>query len=144
MKKYNYKKIAKNVIDLEIKALKKLKNSINDSFNDAVDAIAKCQSKVILCGVGKSGLIAAKISSTLSSVGTPSFSLSANDCSHGDLGSISRKDVLVLISYSGSTEELNKILIREKRINLYNDCLKFLKTRVDLDLALFKDDIWSH
>ena len=110
MKKENYKKIAKNVIDLEIKALKKLKNSINNSFNDAVNAIANCQSKVILCGVGKSGLIAAKISSTLSSVGTPSFSLSANDCSHGDLGSISKKDILILISYSGSTEELKNII----------------------------------
>ena len=55
MKKKDYKKIAKNVIDLEIKALKKLKDSINSSFNDAVDAITKCQSKVILCGVGKSG-----------------------------------------------------------------------------------------
>jgi len=110
MKKKDYKKIAKNVIDLEIKALKKLKNSINNSFNDAVEVIAKCQSKVILCGVGKSGLIAAKISSTLSSVGTPSFSLSANDCSHGDLGSISKKDILILISYSGSTEELKNII----------------------------------
>ena len=110
MKKKDYKKIAKNVIDIEIKALKKLKNSINNSFNDAVEAIAKCQSKVILCGVGKSGLIAAKISATLSSVGTPSFSLSANDCSHGDLGSISKKDILILISYSGSTEELNNII----------------------------------
>ena len=110
MKKRNYKKIAKSVIDLEIKALKKLKNSINNSFNDAVDAISKCQSKVILCGVGKSGLIAAKISATLSSVGTPSFSLSANDCSHGDLGSISKKDILILISYSGSTEELKNII----------------------------------
>ena len=110
MKKKDYKKIAKNVIELEIKALKKLKNSINDSFNDAVDAITKCQSKVILCGVGKSGLIAAKISATLSSVGTPSFSLSANDCSHGDLGSISKKDILILISYSGSTEELKNII----------------------------------
>ncbi len=110
MKKKDYKKIAKNVIDLEIKALKKLKNSINSSFNEAVEAIAKCQSKVILCGVGKSGLIAAKISATLSSVGTPSFSLSANDCSHGDLGSISRKDILILISYSGSTEELKNII----------------------------------
>ena len=110
MKKKNYKKIAKSVIDLEIKALKKLKNSINNSFNDAVDAISKCQSKVILCGVGKSGLIAAKISATLSSVGTPSFSLSANDCSHGDLGSISKKDILILISYSGSTEELKNII----------------------------------
>ena len=93
MKKKDYKKIAKNVIDLEIKGLKKLKNSINNSFNDAVKAIANCQSKVILCGVGKSGLIAAKISATLSSVGTPSFYLSANDCSHGDLGSISKKDI---------------------------------------------------
>ena len=110
MNKKDYKKIAKNVIDLEIKALKKLKNSINSSFNDAVEAITKCQSKVILCGVGKSGLIAAKISATLSSVGTPSFSLSANDCSHGDLGSISKKDILILISYSGSTEELKNII----------------------------------
>ena len=110
MKKKDYKKIAKNVIDLEIKALKKLKSSINNSFNEAVEAIANCQSKVILCGVGKSGLIAAKISATLSSVGTPSFSLSANDCSHGDLGSISKKDVLILISYSGSSEELKNII----------------------------------
>jgi arabinose-5-phosphate isomerase len=110
MKKKDYKKIAKTVIDLEIKALQKLKKSINNSFNLAVEAITNCQSKVILCGVGKSGLIAAKISATLSSVGTPSFSLSANDCSHGDLGSISKKDILILISYSGSTEELKNII----------------------------------
>ena len=110
MKKEDYKKIAKNVINLEINALKKLKNSINNSFNDAVDAIVKCQSKVILCGVGKSGLIASKISSTFSSVGTPSFAVSANDCSHGDLGSISKKDVLILISYSGTSEELKNII----------------------------------
>ena len=110
MKKKDYKKIAKSVIDLEISALKKLKNSISNSFNEAVEAIAKCQSKIILCGVGKSGLIAAKISATLSSVGAPSFSLSASDCSHGDLGSISKKDILILISYSGSTEELKNII----------------------------------
>jgi arabinose-5-phosphate isomerase len=110
MKKKDYRKIGKSVIDLEIKALKKLKNSINYSFNNAVDAIVKCQSKVILCGVGKSGLIAAKISATLSSVGTPSFSLSAGDCSHGDLGSISKKDILILVSYSGSSEELKNII----------------------------------
>ena len=82
MKKNNYKKIAKNVIDLEIKALKKLKKKINNSFNVAVDAIVNCKSKVILCGVGKSGLIASKIAATFSSVGTPSFSVSASDCSH--------------------------------------------------------------
>ena len=101
---------AKNVIDLEIKALQKLKKTINSSFNKAVIEIAKCQSKVILCGVGKSGLIAAKISSTLSSVGTPSFNLSASDSSHGDLGSISKKDILILISYSGKTSELKNII----------------------------------
>ena len=110
MKKIDYKNIAKNVINLEIKALQKLKKSLNQNFNKAVDAIVNCQSKVILCGVGKSGIIASKISATLSSIGTPSFSLSANDCSHGDMGSISRKDVLVLISYSGKSIELKNII----------------------------------
>ena len=110
MKKNDYKKIAKNVIELEIQALKKLKNSINNSFNQAVEVIVKCQSKIILCGVGKSFRIASKISSTMTSVGTPSFALSAGDCSHGDLGSISKKDVLILISYSGETQELKNII----------------------------------
>ena len=101
---------AKKVIDLEIQALQKLKKSINNSFDKAVLEIAKCKSKVILCGVGKSGLIAAKILATFSSVGTPSFSLSASDSSHGDLGSISKKDILILISYSGKTNELKNII----------------------------------
>ena len=102
--------IGKNVIDLQIRALKKLKNSIDQSFEEAVKAIAKCKSKVIICGVGKSGKIAAKISSTLSSVGTPSFSISASDCSHGDLGRITNQDILILISYSGNTDELKNII----------------------------------
>ena len=102
--------VAKNVINLEIKALRNLKKIINNSFNQAVVQISKCQSKVVLCGVGKSGLIASKIAATLSSVGTPSFSLSAGDSSHGDLGSISKKDILILISNSGQTEELKNII----------------------------------
>ena len=110
MKKMNYKAIAKNVISLEIKALQKLKKSLNKNFDRAVNAIVNCQSKVILCGVGKSGIIANKISATLSSVGTPSFSLSASDCSHGDLGSITKKDILILISYSGNSIELKNII----------------------------------
>ena len=110
MKKMNYKTIAKSVISLEIKALQKLKKSLNKNFDKAVDAIVNCQSKVILCGVGKSGIIANKISATLSSVGTPSFSLSASDCSHGDLGSITKKDILILISYSGNSIELKNII----------------------------------
>ena len=115
MKKKNFKKIAKNVIELEIQALKKLKDSINNSFNQAVQAIVKCQSKVIFCGVGKSSKISAKLSSTFSSVGSPSFTLSASDASHGDLGSISKKDVLILISYSGETNELKNIIQYAKR-----------------------------
>ena len=110
MKKKKFIKVAKEVIDLEIKALIKLRNNLNDSFNLAVEQILKCQSKVILCGVGKSGLIANKIASTFSSVGTPAFYLSANDSSHGDLGSISKKDILILISNSGETNELKNII----------------------------------
>ena len=102
--------IAKNVIDLQIKALKKLKNFLDKSFDKAVKKIAKCQSKVIICGVGKSGIIASKISATLSSIGTPSFTVSANDCSHGDLGRITKKDILILISNSGNTSELKNII----------------------------------
>ena len=110
MSKRNFVNDAKEVINLEIKALQKLKKNINNSFNQAVIQISKCQSKVILCGVGKSGLIASKIAATLSSVGTPSFSLSAGDSSHGDLGSISKKDILLLISNSGQTNELKNII----------------------------------
>jgi len=105
-----FEKIAKDVINLEIKALQKLKKNINKSFNKAVTQIARCQSKVILCGVGKSGLIASKIAATLASVGTPSFSISASEASHGDLGMISKKDILILISYSGKTNELKNII----------------------------------
>ena len=110
MNKKKFILTAKNVINLEIKALQQLKKSITNSFNDAVIQISKCQSKVILCGVGKSGLIASKISATLASVGTPSFNLSASEASHGDLGMISKKDILILISNSGETKELKNII----------------------------------
>ena len=110
MNKKKFISSAKDVIDLEINALNKLKKNINKSFSDAVIKIAKCQSKVILCGVGKSGLIASKIAATLASVGTPSFNLSASEASHGDLGMISKKDILVLISNSGETNELKNII----------------------------------
>ena len=135
----------KEVIDLQIKALKKLKNSIDDSFDKAVKEINKCKSKVIICGVGKSGKIASKISATLSSVGTPSFSISASDCSHGDLGRITKKDVLIIISYSGNTDELKNIIkyvksnnitligiVSNKRSNLYDSAdIKLLIPEVE-------------
>ena len=108
--KKTIKSIANEVIDLEINALKKLKSSLNSSIDMAVDLLTKCQSKVIVCGVGKSGIIASKIAATLSSVGTPAFNISANDCSHGDLGSITKKDVVILISNSGNSSELKNII----------------------------------
>ena len=116
--KRRYLQIGKKVIKLEIDALNKLLKYIDNSFYDAVEAIKKCESKVILCGVGKSGLIASKISSTLSSIGVPSFVLSAINSSHGDLGAISKKDLLILISYSGDTSELKNIIEFAKKYNV--------------------------
>ena len=115
MIKKNFIPIAKKVISLEIRALQILKKNIKNSFSEAVAQIGKCQSKVILCGVGKSGLIASKIAATLASVGTPSFSISASEASHGDLGMISKKDILLLISNSGETSELKNIIQFAKR-----------------------------
>ena len=115
MNKKKFISSATDVINLEISALQKLKKTMNNSFNEAVIQIAKCQSKIILCGVGKSGLIASKISATLASVGTPSFSLSASEASHGDLGMISKKDILIIISNSGETIELKNIIQFAKR-----------------------------
>ena len=111
--------IGKSVIDLQIKALKKLKNSLDSNFQKAIKKIIKCKSKVIICGVGKSGIIASKISATLSSVGTPSFTVSANDCSHGDLGRITKNDILILISNSGNTSELKNIIKYAKSYKIF-------------------------
>ena len=122
MTKVNFTKVAKEVIETEIQSLKKLKKNIKSSFNKAVQAILNCKKgKVIISGVGKSGIIAKKIASTLSSVGTPSFFVDASACSHGDLGQISSNDVLILISLSGETDELKNIIQyanRNKKITL--------------------------
>ena len=122
MKKKNFIPIARDVIEAEIKSLKKLKLSINQSFNKVVEAIINCKSgKVIISGIGKSGIIGQKISSTLASVGIPSFYVDAASCSHGDLGKISSNDVLILISFSGESLELKNIIQyanRNKKINL--------------------------
>ena len=122
MKKDIYKKIAKDVINTEIVSLNKLKNSLDINFKKAVEKILNCKKgKVILSGVGKSGIIAKKIASTLASVGTPSFFVDASSCSHGDLGQISSNDILILISNSGESIELKNIIQfanRNKNITL--------------------------
>jgi len=112
----NFKLIAKNVIDIEIQSLKKLKNNISISFEKAVKAILNCkQGKIVISGTGKSGIIGKKISSTFSSVGIPSFFVDAGACSHGDLGVIGSNDVVILISNSGESEELKNIIQYTKR-----------------------------
>ena len=124
--KKDYKKIARNVISTEINGLKKLRNSINDSFNKAVDIILKLEGKLVLCGIGKSGLIARKAAATLSSIGTPSFYIDGNDFSHGDSGSITKKDIVMVYSSSGETNELKKVITYCSRmgIKLISICQK--------------------
>ena len=116
MYKNKFRKIARDVILSEIESLKKLRTSIDKNFYKVVETIINCKKgKIILSGVGKSGIIAKKISSTLSSVGTPSFFVDASSCSHGDLGQISSNDVLILISNSGESAELKNIIQHANR-----------------------------
>ena len=99
--------IAKSVIQDEIYALKKLKSSIGSSFKKIIKTILNCNNgKIIISGVGKSGIISKKWSATLSSIGIPSFFLDASNASHGDMGQITSNDIVILISLSGQSEEL--------------------------------------
>ena len=105
MKKDKIQKIAREVIRFEIEALKDLKKKINSSFEKVVKLILACKrGKVIISGVGKSGIIARKWAATFSSTGTPSFFLDAANASHGDLGQITSNDIVILISNSGQSE----------------------------------------
>ena len=122
MKNNKINLIAKNVIQDEIFALKKMKSSIGGSLNQIVKTIVNCKNgKIIISGVGKSGIISRKWAATFSSIGIPSFFLDASNSSHGDMGQISSNDVVVLISLSGQSEELKNIIrytSRNKNIKL--------------------------
>ena len=111
----DFLKIGKEVVQSELNALKKLKKSLNKDFEKIVSSILKCKGKVIFSGVGKSGIISKKISSTLSSLGISSFYVDAGSCSHGDLGMIGSGDVVILISHSGESSELKNIIQFIKR-----------------------------
>ena len=113
--------IGKTTIQTEIQALKKLSASFNNSsqFSKAVNAISKIKGKCLVVGVGKSYIIGLKISSTLSSLGTPSVAFSANDLQHGGLGAIQKKyDILLILSVSGESSELDSILKYANRNNI--------------------------
>tara|TARA_B100001175_G_C19399318_1_gene585425 strand:+ start:62 stop:1039 length:978 start_codon:yes stop_codon:yes gene_type:complete len=122
MKDKKVQLIAKNVIQEEISALKKIKSSIGSSFNQIVKTILNCKSgKIIISGVGKSGIISKKWAATFSSIGIPSFFLEASNASHGDMGQITSNDIVILISLSGESVELKNIIqyiSRNKNIKL--------------------------
>ncbi|MCL2761011.1 MAG: KpsF/GutQ family sugar-phosphate isomerase [Desulfuromonadales bacterium] len=107
---------ARRVIDIEAKALLALADSINSSFEDAVKMILSSKGRVVVTGMGKSGLVGQKIASTLASTGTPAFFLHPAEAIHGDLGMIMKDDVVIAISNSGETEEVVKILPIIKRL----------------------------
>ena len=122
MKNNKIKLIAKNVIQDEINALKNIKSSIGNSFNQIIKTIINRKNgKIIISGVGKSGIISKKRAATFSSIGIPSFFLDASNASHGDMGQITSNDVVILISLSGQSEELKNIIqytSRNKTIKL--------------------------
>jgi arabinose-5-phosphate isomerase len=118
MAKINYIKIAKKVTSIQVAELRKINSVFNKSFVKAVDIIANCKGKVIAAGIGKSGLIARKVSATLSSVGVSSFYLNPGEANHGDMGQIDKRDVLLVFSYSGNTSEITNMLKYANRFNI--------------------------
>ncbi len=114
----NYKEIVQETLNIEAQTLLKAATLIDDVFERVVDMILKCKGKLIITGVGKSGLIGAKMAATFASTGTPSFFLHPTEALHGDLGMIDKNDVVIGISYSGESEELNSILPHIKRFGV--------------------------
>lgn len=115
--------IAKEVFRKEIKTLEYIQRNLNSIFTQIEEAVASCNGKVILCGIGKSGHIARKISATLASLGTSSFFLHPAEALHGDLGMVSDKDTIIMISNSGETEEIVHLIPSLKIIGAKTICI---------------------
>ena len=105
-----YAKRAKEIFDEEIRELEKLRDSIDTTFDQVVEVLFHCQGKVVMMGIGKTGIIAHKMAASFASTGTPSIFVNAAEAVHGDLGMINGKDVAVLVSNSGSTNEILNIV----------------------------------
>jgi len=143
MNKKNYISLASKAANTQIKELSKIKKVFNNSFIKAVDLILSCKGKVIFAGIGKSGLIARKISATFSSVGIPSFFCDPAQALHGDMGQIEKKDLLIIFSYSGNTSELTNMIkyanrFRIKIIGIASKPDSFLLKASDIKLILPK------
>ena len=109
-------KRAKDVLTIEARAIALMMRRLDHHFESAVDMLAKCNGRVIVCGMGKSGIVARKIAATLSSTGTPSIFLHSAEAVHGDLGQVTSKDIVILISQSGETEETVRLLPLVRKI----------------------------
>lgn len=118
MKKEEIIRTGKNVLNLEAKAVKALASKLDENFANAVELIFRTSSRVIVIGMGKSGLIGRKIAATLASCGTPAIFIHPAEAGHGDLGMILKDDVLIAISYSGETREIVDLLDFIKRIGV--------------------------
>ncbi|MCD8331310.1 MAG: KpsF/GutQ family sugar-phosphate isomerase, partial [Oscillospiraceae bacterium] len=106
----------KRVFDIEIEALKKTRDALNETFVKILDMVTDCKGKVVLTGMGKPGHIAEKPAATFASLGTPSFYLHPGEAMHGDLGMVSENDLVIAISYSGESDEIIRILPNLKLI----------------------------
>ncbi len=109
---------AKQVLKIESEAIRSLIDRIDDSFVKTVNLLDKCKGRVVITGIGKSGIIGKKISSTLASIGIPSFFLHAAEAVHGDIGMITKKDMIIAISNSGESKEILNLLPAIKRFNI--------------------------
>jgi arabinose-5-phosphate isomerase len=118
--KMNYIDIARQVLGIEIDSLKNLVQSLDENFSDAVKIILKCKGRIIVTGMGKSGIICRKIAATLTSTGTQAVFMHPSDAMHGDLGLITRNDIVIAVSHSGETREIAELIPH----------LKLMKTRI--------------
>ena len=116
--KLNIIKRAKEVFEIEAQAIRLLKGRLGKGFIKAIDLILKCKGRVVVSGMGKTGIIAQKFSATLASTGTPSLFLHTAEAIHGDLGKVTKEDIIIILSYSGSTDEMKQILPILKKIGL--------------------------
>ena len=114
--KINVLRRGKEVLDIEASAIRNLKSRIDSNFKHAVNLVLKTKGRAIVSGMGKTGIIAQKLSATLASTGTPSLFLHTAEAIHGDLGKVTSDDVVIILSNSGSTEEMKKLLPLLKKI----------------------------
>src|SRR5690606_22127792 len=114
--KIDHREEARKIFDIEIESLKKIRDELDDNFNVLIQEILACRGRIILTGIGKSGHIAKKIAATMASLGTPAYYLHPAEGAHGDLGIITKNDIILAISYSGETDEIIQLIPSIKKI----------------------------